>query len=93
MRFWCDGNILKNWIIQGGLFTREQIVLAAAHKDGGAHVDDPDKDWQAVKEGIWIQPRSGSDGDALSEPIENNHFRILRRFADELLNSKALLSV
>jgi hypothetical protein len=81
------------FIRDGSLFSRKQIVLSAAHKDGGAHVDYPDDDLQAAKEGFWIRTRIERDGKTISESMENNHFRILRRFADELLNSKELLSI
>lgn len=81
------------FIRDGRLFSRRQIILSAAHKDGGAHVDYPDDDLRAVQEGFWIRTRIERDGKAISEPMENNHFRILRRFADELLNSKELLSI
>lgn len=87
---WWDQPV---FVRNGSLISRRQIVLAAAHKDGGAHVDEPDDDLRAVKEGFWIRTRTRPDGAIVSEPVENNHFRIIRRFADELLNSKELLSV
>lgn len=87
---WWDQPV---FVRNGGLISRRQIVLAAAHKDGGAHVDEPDDDLRAVKEGFWILTTTESDGTTVLESMENNHLRIIRRFADELLNSKELLSV
>lgn len=87
---WWDQSV---FIRNGELMSRGQIVLAAAHKDGGAHVDEPDDDLRAVKEGFWIRTQTRADGTTVSEPMENNHFRIIRRFADELLNSRDLLRV
>jgi len=75
------------------VITRGQLVLAAAHKDGGAHVDEADDDLRAIQVGFWIQTQVGANGETVSRPMENNHFRMLRRFADELLNSEELLSV
>jgi hypothetical protein len=81
------------FIRQGRLISRKQIVLAAVNKDGGAHVDEPDVDLLAVQEGFWIQAQIMPDDTMTSAPIENNHFRMLRRFADELLNSTELMEL
>jgi hypothetical protein len=81
------------FVRNGELMSRCQIVLATAHKDGGAHVDEPDNDLRAIKEGFWVRTKSKDNGTTVSEPMENNHFRMLRRFADELLNSKELIGL
>lgn len=81
------------FVRNGNLISRRQIVLAVAHKDGGTHVDEPDDILRAVKEGFWIRTQTKPDGTTVSESMENNHFSVIRRFADELLNSKELLSV
>jgi hypothetical protein len=75
----------------GKNYTREDLVLAAAHKDGGAHVGEPDSDLIAFKEGFWIKTTTSPDGTTLHTPLENNHFRMLRRIADELLASPELI--
>jgi len=36
------------------VYTRRQVVLSAANKDGGAHVDTPDAELQALQEGFWV---------------------------------------
>ena len=87
---WWDQSI---FVRNGNLISRRQIVLAAAHKDGGAHVDEADDDLQAVKEGFWIRTQTKPDGTIVSKSMENNHFRIIRRFADELLNSKEFMGL
>ena len=74
-------------------YTRKDIVLAAANKDGGAHVDNPDAKLQALQEGFWIRTVTHADGTKKTEPLADNHFRMLRRFAEELLSSKELLKL
>lgn len=87
---WWDQPV---FIRDGRPISRCQIVLAAAHKDGGAHVDEPDDDLRAIKEGFWVRTQTKPDGTIVSESMENNHLRMIRRFAEELLNSKELLSI
>ncbi len=36
-------------------YTRKDVVLSAANKDGGAHVDNPDAKLLALQEGFWIR--------------------------------------
>jgi hypothetical protein len=74
-------------------YTRKDVVLAAANKDGGAHVDNPDVKLQALQEGFWIRTVTHADGTKKTEPFADNHFRMLRRFAEELLSSKELLKL
>ena len=75
------------------MYTRKDVVLSAANKDGGAHVDAPDEKLQAFQEGFWIKTQTNPDGTKTTAPLVNNHFRMLRRFADELLNSSELLAL
>lgn len=74
-------------------YTRKDVVLSAANKDGGAHVDNPDAKLQALQEGFWIRIVTHSDGTQKAEPVADNHFRMLRRFAEELLSSKELIKL
>lgn len=69
------------------------MVLSAANKDGGAHVDAPDASLQALQEGFWSRTETNADGMKTTVPLVNNHFRMLRRFADELLKSQELLKL
>jgi hypothetical protein len=75
------------------LYTRRDVVLAAANKDGGAHVDAPDANLLAFQEGYWIKTTTNPDSSKTTSPLDNNHFRMLRRFADELLQSDELLAL
>ena len=68
-------------------------MLSAANKDGGAHIDTPDAKLQAFQEGFWIRTDTHADSTKRTQPIVDNHFRMLRRFADELLMSKELLKL
>jgi hypothetical protein len=74
-------------------FSRKDIVLSAANKDGGAHVSEPDHKLLALKSGFWSVEHNVGDGQSICILIENNHFRMLRRFADELLLSTELLKL
>lgn len=75
------------------MYTRKDVVLSAANKDGGAHVDAPDASLQALQEGFWSRTETNADGMKTTAPLVNNHFRMLRRFADELLKSQELLKL
>jgi len=75
------------------MYSRKEVVLAAANKDGGAHVDDPDSKLQAFRKGFWHKTVAHGGGRRVTVPVENNHFRMLRRFADELLSSQELLEL
>ncbi|MDR6887898.1 MULTISPECIES: hypothetical protein [Variovorax] len=77
----------------GVTFNRAQVALAAAHKDGGAHVDEADDDLKAFREHLWLLNTTNADGATTQVPLENNHFRMLRRLADELLNSPDLIAL
>lgn len=74
-------------------YTRAQVALAAANKDGGAHVDEANAVLKALKESIWIKTTTTADGTTTQERVTNTHFRLLRRLADEVLNSPDLLAL
>lgn len=74
-------------------FTRKDVVLSAANKDGGAHVGTPDAKLQALQESFWTKTVASTDGTKMTVPLGDNHFRMLRRFADELLQSQELLNL
>lgn len=73
------------------MYSRKDVVLSAANKDGGAHVDEPDEKLQALQASFWTKTQTNTDGQITTMPMEDNHFRMLRRFADELLLSSELL--
>lgn len=67
------------------IHTRKSITLAAANKDGGAHVDKKlNSEFEELLEGLFTFSRTGEN------PVEldNHHFIALRVFANELLNSE-----
>lgn len=69
------------------IHTRKSIILAAANKDGGAHVDQNlNSEFEELLEGLFTFTRAGEN------PVEldNNHFTALRVFANELLNSEEI---
>lgn len=74
-------------------YSRKDVVLAAANKDGGAHVADPDSNLAALIEGFWLQTTTLADGTKLTTPVEDNHFAMLRRLGEEILKSPQLLAL
>jgi len=70
------------------MYTRKDVVLSAANKDGGAYVDAPDASLQAFQEGFWSRTETNADDLRTTVPLVNNHCRMLRRFADVLLWSQ-----
>ncbi len=70
--------------------TRRDIVLAAANKDGGAHVDAKlTKEYLELSEGVW----TANWGTLNERRIEDHQFVLLRDAGYEVLNSPALLSL
>jgi len=81
---WWNQNVA---IVNQYKFTRSSIVLAAANKDGGAHVHESiDPEYQVLKNGLWTLSRDGSN---IYEIIEHQ-FHTLRQFGYEILNSPEL---
>jgi hypothetical protein len=74
-------------------YSRKDVVLATAHMDGGAHVAEPNAGLKALREGLWMKVTKDASGAEIRESMGDTHFRMLRRFADELLNSPDLLAL
>lgn len=74
-------------------YTRKDVVISAANKDAGAHIDNPDAKLRALQEGFWIRTVKHVDGTKRTEPLADNHLRMLRRFAEELRSSNELLNL
>jgi hypothetical protein len=73
-------------------YTRKRVVLWAANKDGGAHVDDEQEpEYQELKAAGAIGAIEGP-GDK-SVPIEDAHLTFLRTMAFEVLNSPDLAAL
>jgi hypothetical protein len=67
--------------------TRKSIVLDAAHKDGGAHVDPRlTPEYESLQQGLY----SFATNTREAEEVFYSQFVALRVFADELLNSPEL---
>ena len=82
--------------IHGSLHaTRKQLVLGAAHKDGGAHVDSAlTNEYEALmmtgERGLfWYAPT----GDGPFKPVKNEHLLYIRQMGFELMNSPDLLAL
>jgi hypothetical protein len=89
----CDEWWLQPVYFRNGMIlTRRDVVLAAAHKDGGAHVSEPDRNLNALKEAVWTKREISTEGELRLTPLDNHHFRILRRLGDELLMSRELIA-
>jgi hypothetical protein len=79
----------------GTKLTRKDIVLAAADKDGGAHVDIK----LTTEYELLLAPGSlgtlvfEQGGETENQPITDGHFVALRQMAYELLNSPELLAL
>jgi hypothetical protein len=74
---------------------RRDIVLAAANKDGGAHVDKKlSPDYEKLSSdgsvGTFIYSKNGKESKI---EIKNAHLSALRQMAYEILNSPELLSI
>ena len=76
---------------------RRDLVLTAANKDGGAHVDDEPlpADYQRIKDGIWTYAQQDAAGNVVvaETPIALENLAELRQMAYELLNSPDLLAL
>lgn len=87
--WWSETVLIRN----NEPYSREHVILTAAHKDGGAHVDKPNKRLKELREGFWMKVHKNAAGEEIRESMGDTHFRMLRRFADELLHSRALLAL
>jgi hypothetical protein len=79
--------------ISEGDVSRKHIVLGAANKDGGAHVDPLlTSEYQALCKGIMTIGHSTSQ-ESFEFPLLNSHLADLRQMGHELLSSPDLLSL
>jgi hypothetical protein len=76
-----------------GHFSRRDIVLPAANKDGGAHVDlqDVPEAYTVLREGVVRRP--GTETNEAAPELTNNQFPDLRQIAHELLRSPDIVSL
>jgi hypothetical protein len=74
-------------------WTRKTIVLAAANKDGGAHVDpNISPEYRDLIDGLWTFTRQDS-ARTETRVMTDHQFIALRQFAYELLNSPELVAL
>lgn len=76
------------------VMTRRDLILVAANKDGGAHVDDkldPVYDLARLGAGVTVEYVL-KDGPSVEIPFENVHYASLRQIGYEVLNSPALIA-
>ena len=78
-----------------GCLNRRDLILAAADKDGGAHVDhqlDPIYEKAQMGAGMSVE-LVYKDNTSMELPFVNIHYASLRQIAYEVLNSPALLTL
>ena len=82
------------------VITRRTLVLSAANKDGGAHVDTAlDAEYEELIKGMGVSLTFQDDdektglpvGDFLKSDLKYSHFAGLRQIAYEVLNTQAIL--
>ena len=78
--------------------SRRDLILAAANRDGGAHVDDLTPEYQRLIDGTWVLASPclsvGHDLDVINADIfRETHFMALRQIGYEVLSSHDLLQV
>ncbi len=76
--------------------SRKDIVLVAANKDGGAHVDaklTPQYESLKQRGGTLLSFDSNIGGEFKKVEFENIHELLIRQMVYELLNSPALLAL
>jgi low affinity Fe/Cu permease len=75
--------------------TRRKVVLNAANRDGGAHVDPKlDEDYRALSQpGFMDTIFVGNETESHEKPIEGSHLLCLRQIGYELLHSPQLTAL
>ncbi len=74
--------------------SRKDIVLGAANKEGGAHVDPQmSKDYRKLREGIWARVHYQGGREIVREPIRGTQLVCLRQMGYEVLNSPELIAL
>lgn len=83
------------FVAGGARLSRRKIVLAAANKDGGAHVDETlDPEYEALTSGFFGFVTLHIDGqEAIESPLNGAHYVALRQMAHEILNSPEVLAI
>jgi hypothetical protein len=75
-----------------GMVSRKRLVLIAANKDGGAHVDSTlPNEYERIKSGEPWTAHAGSTGEKLN--LDNGHLASLRQMGHEVINSPQILGL
>lgn len=78
----------------GEPLTRENLVLFAANKDGGAHVNAVlDPKYKRAMEPVLRNGRRGQPMEITEQPVSDTHLVYLRQIAQELSHSLELLKL
>ena len=74
--------------------TRRDVILGAANKDGGAHVDPKfTPGYKLLTDGVWTRRVYQGGVAVASARIGNSQFPFIRQMAFEVLNSPELLTL
>jgi hypothetical protein len=91
---WWHEQIVHSF--EGRAYYRRDLILAAANKDGGAHVDKLQQfyeDLASGKHGLsfhgknLIYPKGAPFDQSVEQSSQNTHFAMIRQFAHEVLHS------
>lgn len=89
---WWSGEFVYLIEPDGIKLTRRNLVLAAANKDGGAHVDRRlDPVYETILAGARWTMTTHEDGIATDIPFKHGHLAALRQIGYEVLNSPDIL--
>lgn len=88
--FLCDWLSEVVLVLEGENFTRENIIVTAANKDGGTHVPKKLNRKAKLLKKSFGQYTVYENKRAITNELNNHHFIILRQLAYEVLNSKPL---
>lgn len=99
--WWGQEAIVNSGGINSGRATRQKIVLWAANKDGGAHVDQQlEPDYQAMIDGLGmvlrlvaVDERPIPETEKWAECLQDLHFASLRQIAYEVLMSPEIAAL
>jgi hypothetical protein len=99
--WWNQESIINAGGLEKGRATRRKLVLWAANKDGGAHVDDEiPTSYLATMDGLGMAITITGEDDVkfpkeqqIKMPLKNLHFASLRQIAYEVLHSPDLLQL
>lgn len=92
---WWSGERILKLSKSDEFVTRRDLVLAAANKDGGAHVDAPrGREYERLEAGLGVQIEVGrTDGTCALITLRFANLAALRQIGHEILTSKDLVEI